>query len=160
MFPECGRCQTVVFMCVQTELSVMRIHWVLILMHTFPMLPLLSLTHTLPAFRSDTHTLSLQDTQHIRIAVPSHTCYLYVCGRGSADRLALTVKLAPFSYRCQVFCLAVRGAGGAGGELVSGVLGCCERQGEDGVICRVSLLAWAAWLKIEHRQAQEELETA
>lgn len=39
------------------------------------------------------------------------------------------------------------GAGGAGGEPVSGVLGCCERQGKDGVICRVSLLARAAWLR-------------
>lgn len=32
-------------------------------------------------------------------------------GSGSADRLALAVKLAPFSYRCQVFCLAAEGAG-------------------------------------------------
>lgn len=84
-----------------------------------------SCPHT-PALRSDTQSASV------------HTRYQYVCGRGSADRLAATVKLAPFSYRCQVFCLAARGAGG---ELVSGVLGCRERQGRDGVICRVSLLA-------------------
>lgn len=64
------------------------------------------------------HTRSLltqaasADSQHIRPALPSHTCSQYVCGGGSADRLAVAVKLAPFSCRCQVLCLAARGCWG------------------------------------------------
>lgn len=76
---------------------------------------------------------------------------------GSAGCLALAVKLAPFSYRCQVFCLAVRPAGG-GHEWR--VLGCCERLGKEGVMCRVSLLSRPARPKAEAKRAQEALEAA
>lgn len=45
-------------------------------------------------------------------------------GRGSADRLAVTVKLAPFSSRCQVFALAARPALWQGAEGLSLCQGC------------------------------------
>lgn len=80
---------------------------------------------------------------------------------GSADCLALAVKLAPFSYRCQVFCLAVRPAGRGGGLWHEWrVLGCCERLGKEGVMCRVSLLSRPARPKAEAKRAQEALEAA
>ena len=96
--PNCG------FVCVQTELSVTHTHT-----HTDSNIVLICrLSHTCPLLR---HTQAVfAETPRIRTA--PHTCRQYVCGGGSADRLAVTVKLAPFSCRCQVFCLAVGGRWG------------------------------------------------
>lgn len=48
--------------------------------------------------------------------------------------------------------------GGLGHEW--GVLGCCERLGKEGVMCRVSLLSRPARPKAEAKRAQEALEAA
>lgn len=53
-----------------------------------------------------------------------------------------------------MFCLAVRPAGVWLGGRVSGVLGCYEWPGNDGVMCCVSLLSWLVWVKTEAKRCK------
>lgn len=57
--------------------------------------------------------------------------------RGSADGLVVAAESRPPHPDARCFAWQL---GTAGVEPVSGVLGCCELQGEFGVMCRVSLL--------------------
>lgn len=80
----------------------------------------------------DTRTRSDSNIRDTRLLSDGHTPYPYMCvcngvrggSRGSADRLAVAVKLAPFFSRCQVFALAARPALWWGAKGLSLCQGC------------------------------------